>query len=203
MRPTRSKKRRDKLVAWAEAEPDVLLWWQDECWFSRFAQPNAHAWGGLQMIEREPARNEPHKALACYGAVRADSGQMYLAFCPGQPNSDSTLQFLPQLLDIGRAEGKRCIIVIWDHASWHKSKKVHRWVRDHNQQAKHNGDPRLLVWLLPKKSPWLNPIEPRWLHGKRAVLEPGTDTLTVPLLCHRLCAYYQTAFVELYSNDVC
>jgi hypothetical protein len=25
---------------------------------------------------------------------------------------------------------------------------------------------------LPSKSPWLNPIEPKWVHGKRAVSEP-------------------------------
>lgn len=181
----------------------MLLWWQDECWFSRFAQPNAHDWGGIQLVEREPARNEAHKALACYGAVRADTGQMHLAFCSGQPNSAATLQFLPQLLAIGRAEGKRCIIVIWDHASWHKSKMVRDWIRDHNQQAKQNDDVRLLVWLLPKKSPWLNPIEPRWLHGKRAVLEPGTETLTVEILRDRLCRYYHSEPNDLHSNEEC
>ncbi len=26
--------------------------------------------------------------------------------------------------------------------------------------------------LLPIKSPWLNPIEPKWVHGKRKVVEP-------------------------------
>ena len=25
---------------------------------------------------------------------------------------------------------------------------------------------------LPVKAPWLNPIEPKWLHGKRAIVEP-------------------------------
>jgi hypothetical protein len=191
------------LVEWARLNPDVLLWWQDECWFSRFAQPNAHAWGGIQLLEREPPRKEVNKALACYGAVRADNGQMHLAFAPGQPNSDYTLQFLPQLLDIGRSERKRCMIVIWDHASWHKSKTVRNWIRAHNRQAKQTGDVRLLVWLLPKKSPWLNPIEPRWLHGKRAVLEPGTDTLTVDILRDRLCRHYQSGPHDLLSNKLC
>lgn len=172
--------------------PEILLWWQDECWFSRFAQPSAHDWGGMDLIERDIPRNEAHKALACYGAVRADTGQMHLAFCPGQPKSDYTLAFLPQLLAIARQEHKRYTIVIWDHASWHKSKKVRTWITDYNQQAKQRGDVRLLVWLLPKKSPWLNPIEPRWLHGKRAVLEPGSDTLTVETLRERLCRYYHS-----------
>lgn len=184
-------------------DPSVLLWWQDECWFSRFAQPNAHDWGGIQLVEREAPRDAPNKAIACYGAVRADTGDMHLAFCPGQPKSDYTLAFLPQLVDIGRKESKRVVIVVWDHASWHKSKRVRQWVRVHNQQAKQTGDVRLIVWLLPKKSPWLNPIEAHWVHGKRAVLEPGNDTLTVPILRQRLCAHFQVAPTDLIPNTQC
>ncbi len=113
------------------------------------------------------------------------------------------MQRLAQLLDIGRRERKRCLIVIWDHASWHKSKTVRHWIRAHNRQAKQTGDVRLLVWLLAKKSPWLNPIEPCWLHGKPAVLEPGTDTLTADILRDRLCRYYQSGPHDLLSNKVC
>jgi len=148
-------------MAWARSRPDILLMWQDECWFSRFAQPNAHAWGALHLVEREPGHKELNKALACYGAVLDDTQRMHLAFCPGQPNSAFTLLFLPQLLDIARMEGKRLVIMIWDHASWHKNKTVRHWIRDYNQQAKRTDDVRLLAWLLPRKSPWLNPIEPR------------------------------------------
>ena len=25
---------------------------------------------------------------------------------------------------------------------------------------------------LPVKAPWRNPIEPKWMHGKRAIVEP-------------------------------
>jgi hypothetical protein len=32
---------------------------------------------------------------------------------------------------------------------------------------------RIIVCQLPVKAPWLNPIEPKWVHGKRAVAEPG------------------------------
>jgi hypothetical protein len=181
----------------------MLLCWQDESWFSRFAQPNAPDWGGIQVIEHEPARAEPQKALACYGAVRADTEQMHLAFCPGQPKSAYTLHFLAQWIALGRAEGKRCLIIIWDHASWHQSQLVRRSIRAHNQPAKPKGDVRLITWLLPKKSPWLNPIEPRWLHGKRAVLEPGAEPLTVPVLRERLCASYHSGPNDLHSNEVC
>jgi transposase len=34
------------------------------------------------------------------------------------------------------------------------------------------GGVRLAVCQLPIKSPWLNPIEPKWAHTKRKVVEP-------------------------------
>ena len=40
---------------------------------------------------------------------------------------------------------------------------------------------RLLACRLPRKSPWLNPIEPKWVHGKRASVEP--DRLLRNLSC--------------------
>ena len=47
------------------------------------------------------------------------------------------------------------------------------WIREHKRQVKDTGKGvRILPCLLPSKSPWLNPIEPKWLHGKRKVVEP-------------------------------
>ena len=48
---------------------------------------------------------------------------------------------------------------------------------------------RIVPCLLPSKSPWLNPIEPKWVHGKRAILEPAR-VLTAQELADRVCAYY-------------
>jgi hypothetical protein len=48
---------------------------------------------------------------------------------------------------------------------------------------------RIAVCLLPTKSPWLNNIEPKWVHGKRAVSEPGR-VLAPEELIERACAYY-------------
>jgi hypothetical protein len=72
------------------------------------------------------------------------------------------------------------------------SKTVTSWVHQHNQQvkqAKHGV--RLLTCLLPSKSPWLNPMEPIWLHAKRKVVEPDGE-LSVKVLKGRLCAHFQT-----------
>jgi len=177
--------------------------WQDECWFSRFAQPSAHDWGGIDLIERAAKKSEQDKALACYGATRVDNQQMYLSFCSGQPNSDFTIEFIAYMLDEVKKMNEdpktsfKLLYFIWDHATWHKSKKLKSWICQHNQHAMKNDEVRVAAWLLPKKSPWLNPIEPRWIHAKRAVLDPGEENLTPGRLQQRLCSYYQSDFVVL------
>lgn len=169
---------------------------QDECWFSRFAQPamNAFAEDGerLRLVERVPAPDETEKAIACYGAMCQETKERFFYFAGGQPNSEKTLAMVEELLAEARKRAKRVLVIIWDRASWHKSHKVKRWIRQHNQKAKREeGGVRLLTCLLPSKSPWLNPMEPVWLHTKRKVAEPDGD-LTVNVLKERLCAQFQT-----------
>jgi hypothetical protein len=48
---------------------------------------------------------------------------------------------------------------------------------------------RLLVCPLPVRSPWLNPIEPKWLHGKKRVAEPA-QLLSAPELEDHVCAAF-------------
>lgn len=172
-------------------------WWlldQDECWFSRFAQPNLHAWtekgDPLRLVGRTPAPNEREKALACFGAVRQGTKETCLYFSQGQPNSEHTWLFIMGLLAIARKEKVRVLVMIWDHATWHKSKRLRQWIRAYNIAAKEKEEPRLLTFLLPKKSPWLNPIEPRWVHAKRKTCEPSGD-LTAKELKRRLAAHFE------------
>ena len=67
---------------------------------------------------------------------------------------------------------------------------MRRWIRQHNQQVKRGAmGVRLVVCHLPSKSPWLNPIEPKWVHGKRAVAEPDR-LLRATELEARVYAYY-------------
>ena len=183
------------MKAEASRRDDWLLVDQDECWFSRFAQPAMHAFAGandnVRLVQRTPAKDEPDKALACYGAVCQTTQERWLYFAEGQPNSDKTILFLQALLDTARAKAKQVLLVIWDRASWHKSHKVKQWVCQHNRQVRHNGGIRLLTYLLPSKSPWLNPMEPIWLHTKRKVAEPDGQ-LSVNVLKERLCAQFHT-----------
>lgn len=169
---------------------------QDECWFSRFAQPEMHAFApdgeNLRLVERVPEAGETKKAIACYGAMDQETGDRFFYFAGGQPNGAKTVAMLTELLTVARRKGKRVLALLWDRASWHKSYKVKRWIRQHNQQAKRQEDGvRLLTCLLPSKSPWLNSMEPVWLHAKRKVVEPDGD-LTVNVLKERLCAHFNT-----------
>jgi transposase len=44
------------------------------------------------------------------------------------------------------------------------------WIRQHNRaQSGRSDGVRIAPYRLPTRSPWLNPIEPHWLHCKRAV----------------------------------
>ncbi len=168
---------------------------EDECWFSRFAQLSAHAWAPtdqpLRLVQRDPKRGETEKALACFGAVRQETQEVYLHFSEGQPDSERMWMFIIGLLDIARQEGKRVVVMIWDNASWHISQRIRQWIRTYNRAAKMVGEPRLLTHLLPVKSPWLNPIEPRWIHAKRATCQPNGD-LAACELRRRLCDYLET-----------
>jgi DDE superfamily endonuclease len=79
--------------------------------------------------------------------------------------------------------------VVWDNAAWHNSRRGRDWIRAHNRRVKREGGVRLVVCALPAMSPWLNRLEPYWVHGKRAILKVERK-LTVAETIERLCAYF-------------
>lgn len=142
------------------------------------------------MTELTVEKSDPDpKALACDGLLRADTGQIWLRFVQGRPLSVITTRFLAWVCERLQAAGKKALLLIWDNASWHLSHAVREWIKRHNRQAKREGGVRILRCQLPTKSPWLNRIEPHWVHGKRAIVEP-TRTLTAKHLIERVCGYY-------------
>jgi len=164
---------RDRLIERAAADPAWVLGFQDETWWTRLAQPDLFAWAGEQPLRLLPnERGGGKEALACYGLLRADTGAMLLRFVDGRPVSQVTEDYLAWVCAVLAAEGKKALLLVWDNASWHVSKRVRAWIKTHNQKAKKEGGVRIIVCPLPIKAPWLNPIEPKWLHGKRAIVEP-------------------------------
>ena len=179
-----------------------MLGFEDEVWWSRLAQPDLHSWtegdDQLHLEQKAVGADDPDpQALACYGlllrATPTTPEQIWLRFATGQPVSELTTQFLAWCSERLAAQGKRALLLVWDNASWHKSQSVRTWIRRHNRQVKAGGaGVRIVPCLLPSKSPWLNPIEPKWVHGKRAVLEPAR-VLSAQELADRVCAYYGCA----------
>jgi hypothetical protein len=180
----------------------------DETWWSRLAQPTVHTWCAdgepLRLHEVTLAPDDPDPpALACYGlltrTVQPAGGweeAMWLRFVEGRPVSGVTTQFLAWCCTKLAAQGKRALLLVWDNASWHSSQAVRDWLRAHNWQVKREGQGvRIVVCPLPVKSPWLNPIEAKWPHGKRKVLE-ADRVLPARDLAGRVCAAFGCPYEE-------
>jgi hypothetical protein len=148
-------------------------------------------------------RDDPEpKALACYGLWLPERERMLLRFVAGRPVSAVTCAFLAWVAERMAADGVRALVLIWDNAPWHVSRAVRAWIGAHNRRVKAAGSGcRLLVCRLPSKSPWLNPIEPKWMHGKRAVVEPDRK-LTAAELQRRLCDHYRCPLVQPLEHEV-
>jgi transposase len=182
-----------------------VLGYQDETWWSRLAQPSRHAWTAdtpLHLVEQPAPRSDPDpKALACYGLLRADTGAMLVRFVDGRPVSQVTEDFLAWVCQRLAAAGKEALLLIWDNAPWHVSRRVRTWIRQHNRQAQPRGGVRIVPCFLPSKSPWLNAIEPKWVHGKKATAEPER-TLTAQETKDRIYDYYGTKPVKPLKQKV-
>ncbi len=114
------------------------------------------------------------KALACYGLWLPALVETWLRFVDGRPVSGVTAPFLAWCCEKLAAAGKTALLLVWDNASWHVSRQVREWIRRHNRAVKGTGrGVRIVNCPLPIKAPWLNPIEPKWVHGKRRVAEPA------------------------------
>ena len=145
----------------------------------------------MRLLQKEARKDDPDpKALSCYGLYLPELSRTWLRFVDGRPVSAITTQFLSWSCHKLEAMGKKALLLIWDNASWHKSKFVKEWVSAHNQRVKERGSGvRIVPCFLPKKSPWLNAIEPKWVHGKRKVVEPG-GSLTAHELADRVCGAF-------------
>lgn len=175
---------------------DWVAGFEDECWWSRVAQPSLHSFseGGepLRLVQQLVAKDDPDpKAISCYGLYMPELEQAWVRFVDGRPISGITTRFLEWCCRKLEMLGKKVLVLIWDNASWHTSREVRRWIGRHNRALKKGEKKgvRIVTCFLPKKSPWLNPIEPKWTHGKRRVVEPD-GLLSAHELAERVCAAF-------------
>ena len=192
------KRRRDRLIHLAEGRSEWVVSFLEETWWSRLARPALGSWSDagepLRLVDQSVAKDDPDpKAISCYGLYVPELAKTWLRFVEGRPVSAITTRFLEwwcsQKLE---GLGKKVLVLIWDNASWHISREVRRWIGRHNREVKKSGSGsgvRIVSCLLPKKSPWLNAIEPKWVHGKRKVVEPE-GLLGAYELAERVCAAF-------------
>ena len=186
----------------AEEKVDWVVGFLDECWWSRVAQPNLHSFSEegepLRLVEQTVEKDDPDpKAISCYGLYTPELGRTWLRFVDGRPVSGITTRFLEWCSRKLEELGKKVWVLIWDNASWHISREVRRWIGSHNRALKKGEKEgvRIVTCLLPKKSPWLNAIEPKWVHGKRKVIEPD-GLLTAYELAGRVWAAFDCPHYE-------
>jgi transposase len=155
-------------------------------WWSCLARPALSSWADpdrpLRLVEQTVADTDPaRKAPACYGLLARLAGpgggwheRAWLRFVDGRPVSAITTRYLAWCCAQLQAAGKVALLLFWDNAPWHTSRAGRAWIRHHNRQVARTGaGVRIVPCCLPFKSPWLNPIEAKWAHGKRRVVEPS------------------------------
>ena len=201
-------------MALAQKKPDWAFGYQDETWWSRLSHPDLHSWAEgdqfLKLIEQVHRTDDPDpKAIACYGLAvhwyeqnETKHEEVWLRFVEGNPCGDLTIQYLEWLIQKTQLAEKKVLVMVWDHATWHKSMAVRQWIREHNRTVKKiRQGIRLLPFLLPKKSPWLNPIEPMWIHAKRKVVEPDKKLTAAELVRRVSTVFKQPVLPYLYLSE--
>ena len=166
----RRKRWRDRLLALARAAPDGTVSWLDQSWFSRWPC-RFRSWAAKDARLRVAQRwSEKVDTTALYAALNDESQEAFLRWATGQPDSEETVQFLEALMVHCTQNGLRFIVLIWDKASWHTSKRTQNWIRAYNRRAKKEARTRLIVCQLPTRGPWLMPLEPVFGWTKHQVL---------------------------------
>ncbi len=154
--------------------------------------------------ERAQTRPRPQGVGLLWAAYNRGTPRRRISGCASWRSADIplTTAFLAWCCDRLAGTGITTLALVWDNAPWHVSEAVRRWLRDHNQRAHREGGVRLVPCWLPTERPWLNPIEPHWVHGKRRVVEP-TRLLTAAELEARVCAVFDCTLADnLESKEV-
>ncbi len=99
--------------------------------------------------------------------------QLWLRFATGQPVSPLTLQFVSWCCQRLAALGRRVLLLVSNDPLWHTIPLVRTWRRAHRNHVKETGPGvRIVAYRLTSKSPWINPMEPKWVHGTRPIVGP-------------------------------
>lgn len=130
----------------------------DECRLQ--SEPNPfYRWSKKGKKSKVKIRQEK-KSVSFYGGLSLKMGKVVGHQTEWQ-NSEETILFLEEINREYREKGT--ILLIWDNASWHKSKQIRTWLKR---------NPRVVELMnFPPYSPDLNPQEHVWKEMKRYLAE--------------------------------
>lgn len=195
------KDRRDRLLAIARAAPDGTALWMDQSWFVRWPY-RFRTWASTDTPLRVAQRwSEPVDTSALYGVIDDKTRAPFLRWAEGQPNSDETIRFLEALMAHCTDRGLRFVVLFWDRAPWHTSKRTRDWLRTYNRQAKRENRTRLIVCSLPVRSPWLMPLEPIFGWIKHQILGGRLFATIADLQAAVECCFRQRAEPDRLRRD--
>jgi transposase len=122
---------------------------EDECRFQE--TPNEYyEWTtkGYSPVVKILHSNE---SKSFYGGLSKNTGEVIAHICDRQ-NSDETIRWL-EIVKL-KYHGCGVVLIVWDNASWHKSKKIRQWLEQ---------NPGIVELMnFPPYCPELNPQEHVW-----------------------------------------
>jgi hypothetical protein len=111
----------------------------DNSWFVRWPY-RFWVWARREAPPRVALRwNEDVEKTALFTTLGDETQEAFLHWADGQPNSERMIVFLEALLAHWTEKGKRFIVLFWDRASFHTSKRVRGWISRYNRRAKAQG----------------------------------------------------------------
>ena len=126
------------------------------------------------VIRVNRSRDANHK-ISVFGALSITRGKVIMLFCDWL-NSETSLQFLEQvkgyrdrLLKNARNLKSLPVLLLWDNASFHKSKEVKQWLEQ---------NPGVVELMnFPTYCPELNPQEHVWKAMKKRLASLKTHSM--------------------------
>jgi len=119
--------------------------------------------------------------ISFYGGLSIKQGRIIAHLCDWQ-NSEETCHFLDRIKAVYQ-ESDEPVLLIWDQASWHKSQRIRRWLKE---------NPGVVELIsLPPYSPDLNPQEKVW-KSLRKDLSEVANHCTFREVIDRACRFLLT-----------
>ena len=145
-----------------------------------------HPCGQTPVIHVSPNRDSTH----FYGALNLQTGDETV-MRSSMMNGATTVLFLLMLLAVYPTQP---ILLLWDRATWHRSKLVKSFLLD---------NPRIEILWLPPAAPDLNPQEHVWKATREAVSHNHAISQLVPLAdafeAHLNCTTFPCSLLDFHN----